>query len=77
MLQCVHIHYDYALPHWKCVLWFCAECQHINLSDQETNKKHEEKKPSIRFHVYHIIARCTYHGRITLKDKKKCHMCKQ
>ena len=35
------------------------------------------KTPSIRFHIYQIITRCTYHVRIPLKDKKICYMCKQ
>ena len=29
------------------------------------------------FHIYHIIARCTDHGRIPLKDKKICYIFKQ
>ena len=28
---------DHVLPHWKCVLRCCAECQHINITDH--NKK--------------------------------------
>ena len=66
---------DHAFTHWKCVLRFCAEFPHINLPDQETNKKHEETTPAIRFHSYHIIGRCTTHGRIILKDKKMLHVC--
>ena len=27
--------------------------------------------------MYHIIGRCTAHGRIPLKDKKICYMCEQ
>ena len=68
--MCAYPHSDHALPHWKCVLRFCADCQCINLPDHETNKKHEETTPSIRFYIYHIIGRCTTHGRIPLKDKK-------
>ena len=68
---------DHALLHWKCVLRCCVDCPCINLPDQETTKKHEETTPSIRFHIYHIIGRCTAHGRITLKDKKICYMCEQ
>ena len=68
---------DHALPHWKFVFRCCAECQHINLPYQETNKKDEETTPSIKFHIYHIIARCTAHGRIPSKDKEICYVCKQ
>ena len=42
-------HYDSALPHWKYVLKYCSDCPCINLLDQETNKKHEERTPSICF----------------------------
>ena len=56
--MCTYPQSDHAIPHWKCVLRFCAECPHINLPDKETNKKHEEITPSIRFHIYHIIGCC-------------------
>ena len=46
-------------------------------SSKETDNPYSDTTPSIRFHIYHIIARCTDHGRIPLKDKKICHMCKQ
>ena len=75
--MCAYTQYDHALPPCKYVFCCCAECPHINLPDQETNKKHEETRPSIRFHIYHIISLCTAHGRIPLKDKKICYMCKQ
>ena len=69
--MCTYTQSDYAIPHWKCILWCCADCPCINIPDQKTPKKHDEKTPSIRFHIYHIIARCTDHGRIPLKDKKQ------
>ena len=75
--MCTFTHLYNALPHWKCVLRCCADFPCINRTDQETNEKHEETTPSIRFHIYHIIGRCNTHGRITLKDKKICYICKQ
>ena len=75
--MCTYPQSDHALPHWKYLLPFCADCPCINIPDQETTKKHEETTPSIRFHIYHIIGRCTTHGRIPLKDKKICYMCEQ
>ena len=63
-----------ALPQWKCVLRYCSERLYIHIPDQETNKQHEETTPSIRFHIYHIIGRCTSHGRIPLKDKNILHV---
>ena len=61
---------DYALPHWKCVLQCCAKFPSINLTDQETEYQYTDTSPSICFHIYHIIARCTKHGRLQLTDKK-------
>ena len=37
--MCAYPQSDHELPHWECVLRCCAECSHINLPDQETNKK--------------------------------------
>ena len=68
--MCTYPQSYHALPHWKCILQCCADCPCINIPDQETDKKHEETTPSIRFQIYHIIACCTAHGRISLKDKK-------
>ena len=67
--MCAYPHSDNALPHWKFVLRCCSGCPCVNIPDQETNKKHEETTPSIRFHIYHIIGRCTAHGKIPLKYK--------
>ena len=64
----------HALPHWKCVLWCFVDCPYTNLPDQETNRKHDRTTPSIRFHIYHIIERCTAHGRIPLKYKNMLHV---
>ena len=67
---CAYTQSEHAIPHWKYILRCCAGCPHINIPDQEKNEKNEEITPSIRFHIYHIIARCTAHGRIPLKNKK-------
>ena len=68
---------DHALLHWKRVLRCCALCPCINISDQETYNHNSDITPSIRSHIYHIIGRCTAHGRIPLKDKKIRYMSKQ
>ena len=75
--MCPYPQSDHALPHWKCVLRCSEDCPCINIPDQETTKNHKETIPSISFHIYHIIGRCTAHGRIPLKDEKICYMCKQ
>ena len=74
---CAYNQSDHALSYWKCVLRCCDDCPCINITDQETSNKYSETTPSIMFHIYHIIARCTAHGIIPLKDKKICHICKQ
>ena len=76
-IMCTYPQSDCSLTHWKCLLRCCAECPCISTPDQETTKKHDKTTPSNRFHIYHIIGRCTTHGRISLKDKKICYMCKQ
>ena len=75
--MCAYPWYDNALTHCKCVLRYCADCPCINLPYQDTDNQYSDTTPSIRFNIYHIITRCTAHGRIPLKDKKICHMCKQ
>ena len=61
----------HSLPHWKFVLRCCSQCPSINIPVQETDVKHPNPNPSISFHIYHMIARCKKHGRLTLTDKKK------
>ena len=58
---CEYTQSDYVLPHYKCVLRCCSKCPSINLPDQETYDE---------YHIYHLIARCTTHGRLMLNDKK-------
>ena len=68
--MCTYPQFDDSLPHYKCVQWCCYDFPCINLTQKETDKKHEETTPSIRFHICYIIARCTAHGRIKSEDKK-------
>ena len=76
-IMCTYPRSDHALPHCKYVFLCCANCPCINLTAQETTKKHDKTTPSIRFHIYYIIGHCTTHGRIPLKDKNICYMCKK
>ena len=75
--MCAYSQSDNALPHWKCLFRCCAQCPIINITGQETDDKHPNPSPSIRFHIYHMIAQCTKHGRLTLTDKKSCRKCQQ
>ena len=60
--MCAYPQSDHAIPHWKCVLLWCASVTCIYLPDQETDNQYSEKTSLIRFHIYCIIARCTAHG---------------
>ena len=75
--MCTYPQSDHALTKWKYVLWCCADCTCINILYQETDNHNSDTTLPIRFHIYHIISRCTSHGRITFKDKNNCYMCKQ
>ena len=68
--MCAYSQSDHTLPHWKCVLRCCAKRPSINISDQETDYQYPDTSPSIRVHVYHLIARCDKHERLPLTDKK-------
>ena len=67
---CANSKLDNALSHWTFVLRFFVQCPSINIPDQETDDKHPNPSPSIIFHSYHLIARCTKHVRILLTNKK-------
>ena len=61
---CEYLQSDHAIPHWKCVLQCCAKCPSIDLPDQETDDQYPNTSPSIRFHIYHLIAGCTKNFRL-------------
>ena len=68
------------IMHFKTGHVYCGVVLNVHISiflTKKQIKKNEEKTPSIRFHIYHIIGRCNSHGRIPLKDSKICYMCKQ
>ena len=68
--MCAYPQSDHILPHWKCFMQCGAKCPSVNFPDQETYDHYSNTIPSISFHIYYIIARCTKHGRILLTDKK-------
>ena len=68
--MCAYPQSDHALPHCKCVLRCYVKCPSINIPDQETDDHYSNTSPSIRFHIYHLIPRCTTHGRLPLTFKK-------
>ena len=74
--MCEYPQSDHALPHWKCVLQCCTKCPCVNITDQETDDQYYDTTPSISFHIYHLIARCTANRRLPLNDRKICCMCR-
>ena len=66
----------HALPHWKCLMQCFYKFPSINLPEQEMDDQYTNTSPSIRFHIYHIITRCSTHGRLPLTDQNNCCKCK-
>ena len=60
---------DHALPDWKCVMQ-CSKCPSVNIPDQESYDKYSDTSPSIRFHIYHLIARFLRNVRLPLYGEK-------
>ena len=58
----------HALPNWKYILPFCAQCPSVNIPDRETYYQYSNSRTSIIFHIYHLIAHCKTHGRILLNN---------
>ena len=74
---CAYSQSDHVLPHLKFPLQCCAKFSSINLPDQERDDNYPNPSPSIRFHIYNIIACCTKHARLPLTDKKSCRKYQQ
>ena len=68
--MCAYTQSHHVLPQCKCELQCCAKCPSVNLPDQETDDQYSNTRHSINFHIYHLIARCTTHGRLPLTGKK-------
>ena len=73
--MCAYSQSYYALLHWKFVFLYCVKCPSINLPDQETYDKYPNTSTSTCFHIYHLIAPCTIHGRLPLTENKSCCKC--
>ena len=75
--MCAYSQSDHLLPHCKFTLRCCSKCTSINIPGQETDDHYPNISPPIFFHIYHLMARCTKHGRLPLTDKKICCKYKQ
>ena len=51
------------------------QCPHIDFLYQELNNFHTTTFPTIYFHVYNVITRCTMHVPQPLEDKKQYRLC--
>ena len=67
--MCAYPQSYHASPHWKCVWKCCYKFPTNNLTDQEIDDQYYNIIPSILFHIYHLIARFTTHGRLPLNYK--------
>ena len=65
---CAYSQSDNGLPQWKLILRCCAKCPGINLCNWEKDDQYPDNSPSIRFHIYHMIAHCTKHIRLPVTD---------
>ena len=63
--MCAYPQSDHALLHWKCILRCCAECPHINIPDQKTNKNMKKQHPQLGFtfvaSLYVVLLRVDFH----------------
>ena len=75
--MCAYPPSQHALPNWKCVLRCFYILLRIDITYQESDNHYSNSYPSIRFHIYHLIARCTVHGRRPLDEKKHLRLCFQ
>ena len=63
VIICAYQPSQHALTHWKFVLCCCVNCPCIDIPDQESDRHHSNTSLSVCFYVYHLIVRCTVHGR--------------
>ena len=67
--MCVYSQSYHELPHFKCFIQCCAKCTSVDPPDQETDYQYSDTSTSIRFHIYHLIAHCSTHGRLPLNEE--------
>ena len=75
--MCAYPPPHHKLPHRKCVLCCCSNFPHIEIPDQESDSHHYNAFTSIHFYIYHLIAKCKFHGRHPIDEKKSCPLCFQ
>ena len=75
--MCAYKPPQHGLSQWKCQLRCCAHFPHIDLPCHESDRHNSNTSLTIRFNVYHIIARCIVHWRGPLDENKICLLCLQ
>ena len=77
---CVYPPSQHTFPHWNYLLHHFENFPCIDLTSQQLYKHHSNTCPTMSFHVYHLIARCTVQGRRLFYKNKSCvcvipHLC--
>ena len=73
--MCEYSSSKYVLPHWKCVLQWCAQFQWIDITSPESDYHNSNVSPIIRFNVYQHSVCCTVHVRRPFNENKQCQLC--
>ena len=68
--MCAYPLYHHTLPHWKRVLFCCANCPCIDPKRKESDENNSKTYITIYFHVYHLIVQCTVHGICQSHERK-------
>ena len=72
--MCTCTYKNHGLQHCKYVLHCCDKCPIIFLTIQEANKNTTNTCPTIIFHVYRNVSRCTVNGRRQYNKLPTCSM---
>ena len=67
--MCTYPPYQHFLPHCKHVLRYYDHLPRIDIPGQESYRHQYNKYPTMQFHVYNLIVRCTAHGRRPPEEK--------
>ena len=73
--MCAYPLSKFSLPHWKYDLNFCAQCTRTDLPILESDQHNFCINPTVSFHVYQQIERCTVHGRRPFNENKQFQLC--
>ena len=52
-----------------------TQCPHIDITSTESDQNNSYVITTINFHVYHLIALYTVHGRRPFNENKQCQLC--